>query len=153
MQEMLYPTSYLKSKGHRQGVRTPDRWAVLGRQRRACRSATSRPRRPLTAAQLYADLSHTGGADLAALGAKAQADPGQSAFASYAGAGRTERKMEQALLMQMILSSGSGSSGLGGFSAPQTMTSSGGGAANALFSAQLLGALSDAKHGSGHSSE
>ena len=100
----------------------------------------------LSAAQVYADLSRTGGSDPAALGARAQGDPGQAAFASYAGAGRSERQIEQALLMQMIL----GGSGLGaglGSALGQASGNSGGGAgaAGSLFSAELLSVLAEAK--------
>jgi len=56
--------------------------------------------RALSVAEVYADLSHTGGGAAAAI----QSDPGQSTFVQYAGAGRLERMKEQALLMQFILS-------------------------------------------------
>ncbi|CAN5357614.1 transglycosylase SLT domain-containing protein [soil metagenome] len=92
----------------------------------------------LTAGQVYANLSRTGGTDLSALGTRSQADPGQGAFATYAGAGRIERRLEQAMLVQMILGSSQGQ----GFS---QSSGSGGGAASSLLSAQLLSALSEAK--------
>ncbi len=88
----------------------------------------------LSAGQVYANLSRTGGTDLSALGTRSQGDPGQGAFATYAGAGRIERRLEQAMLVQMILGSGQGQGG-----------GSSGSAAGSLLSAQLLGALSAAK--------
>ena len=45
MQEMLYPTSYLKSRAG-QGLRLADGWPVLRRQLRSSRSAMSRRKRP-----------------------------------------------------------------------------------------------------------
>lgn len=64
----------------------------------ANRSIFYRDGRPLTVAQLYANLGATGGSDAAIA-----SDPGQAAFVQYAGAGRLERLREQALLMQFIL--------------------------------------------------
>jgi hypothetical protein len=59
--------------------------------------------RPLTVAEVYTDLSQTGGGVTAV---KAAADPGQPAFVAYAGAARTERLREQALLVNFFLSDG-----------------------------------------------
>ena len=46
MQEMLYPTSYLKSIKIDKAVRTGDRRPFLGRHLRACRSDTYRRKQP-----------------------------------------------------------------------------------------------------------
>lgn len=101
---------------------------------------------PLSAGQVYADLSRTGGADPAALGARAEGDPGQVAFASYAGAGRSERRIEQQLLMQMILGGPGSGSALGGLTQTSgPSASSGVAAASSMFSAELLNVLAESK--------
>ena len=105
----------------------------------ANRAVFFRDGQALNAAQVYANLSRTGGTDLSALGAHADTDPGQGAFAGYAGAGRSERRLEQAMLVQMILG---GTQGLGGVGGGE---GGGRGAASSLLSAQLLSALSEAK--------
>lgn len=61
--------------------------------------------RPLTVAEVYTDLSQTGGGVTAATTA---ADPGQPAFVAYAGAARTERLREQALLVNFFLTDAQG---------------------------------------------
>ena len=59
--------------------------------------------RPLTVAELYTNLSQTAGGAAGAVG-NAATDPGQPAFVAYAGAARTERLREQALLVNFFLS-------------------------------------------------
>jgi hypothetical protein len=59
--------------------------------------------RPLSVAQLYADLSNTGGA-AEATGGRPYSDAGEMAFAAYAGARQTERERQEALLVGMLLS-------------------------------------------------
>jgi hypothetical protein len=95
--------------------------------------------RALSVSEVYADLGKTGGGDAAI-----QNDPGQAAFAQYAGAGRLERLKEQAMLMQFILSAPDSSSSAFG-------TGSGGGESaspvNALLRSEMLGAFAKAKGG------
>ncbi|MBE7218098.1 MAG: transglycosylase SLT domain-containing protein [Caulobacteraceae bacterium] len=92
-----------------------------------------------TVAELYGDLSHTGGSDDVTLAARAQADPGEGAFAAYAGAGRNERQREQAMLMEYLLDRPDPASALG---APSPGgASAAGGAAGSVFTAQLLAML------------
>jgi hypothetical protein len=62
---------------------------------------------PRSVAQLYANLSSTGGTQVA-VGAPEAADPSQDAFARWAGAGRTERGRQEALLVDLILGDGGG---------------------------------------------
>jgi hypothetical protein len=59
--------------------------------------------RALTVAEVYADLSRAGGVDVATEAA-ADSDPGQGAFAAYAGAAHNERLREEQMLMNLILS-------------------------------------------------
>ncbi|OYX35331.1 MAG: lytic transglycosylase [Caulobacterales bacterium 32-69-10] len=68
----------------------------------ANRNVFYRDGRPLSVAQVYADLSNTGGAGGAVGGAVD--DPGEAAFAAYAGARRTERERQEAMLVSMLLS-------------------------------------------------
>ena len=84
---------------------------------------------PLTVAQVYQNLSHTAG-ETVAVGPAPSLDPGEGAFAAYAGAGRSERQREQELLTAFILKGASGSAG-------------GGGAAGSLFTSELLSLLSE----------
>jgi hypothetical protein len=58
--------------------------------------------RPLSVAQVYANLSSTGGSDSATGGPVD--DPGEAAFAAYAGARSTERQRQEAMLVSMLLS-------------------------------------------------
>jgi len=83
--------------------------------------------RPLSVSEVYANLSKTGGSDAVPV---EPADPGEGAFASYAGAGRLERMREQEMLVQFIMSDGSGKSPIG-----------------SMFSADLLTMLSNAREG------
>ena len=73
---------------------------------------------PLSASQLYANLSRTGGQDLN-FSARAGGDPGEGAFAAYTGAARNERLAQERELMSFIM----GESG-GGKSFASTMLSS-----------------------------
>lgn len=89
----------------------------------------------LTVAQLYDNLSRAGGAVAAPVGEAAANDPGEGAFAAYAGAARTERRREQDLLAAFLMK-GSSPSG------------SAGAAAGSMFTSELLTLLSDARGGS-----
>lgn len=95
---------------------------------------------PRTVAEVYGDLNRTGGAEDVTLGARVQADPGEGAFSAYAGAGRSERQREQAMLMAFLLDKPSGISALAG-AEPASSTSGGGAAAGSVFTAQLLSML------------
>jgi len=85
--------------------------------------------RALTVSEVYADLGRTGGGGDAAI----QADPGQTAFTEYAGAGRLERLREQTMLMQFLLSAPDDSSSKSPF--------------GALITSQMLAAFNKAKGG------
>ena len=85
--------------------------------------------RPLSVSQVYADLSHTGGAGEAMGGAPVQ-DTGEAAFAAYAGARQTERERQEAMLVSMLLS-GDAASTAGPFAA--------------MYSTDLLTLLSQAR--------
>ena len=99
-----------------------------------------------TVAQLYADLGATGGTQDVTLGSRAATDPGEGAFAAYAGASRSERQREQAMLVDFLLNRPTGISALGGGAAPESGGSGGGGAAaGSMFSAQLLSILAQAR--------
>jgi hypothetical protein len=106
----------------------------------ANRGVFYRDGRALSVGEVYTDLGRTGGG-----GAAVENDPGQAAFAQYAGAGRLERLKEQAMLMQFILSApdstnaafGSGSSGGGDSASP----------VNALLRTEMLSAFAKAKGG------
>lgn len=97
---------------------------------------------PLSAGDVYENLSRTGGT---ALAARADADPGAGAFADYARAGRSERRMEQAMLVQMILGGGAGLTGLAGAGDAGGSSSSVTGAATSMFSAEMLKLLAEPK--------
>lgn len=88
--------------------------------------------RALSVAEVYANLSHTGGGGGAitepAAGPNAAA--GELAFAAYAGARHTEREQQEALLVGMLLS-GEGAKAAGPF--------------GAMYSADLLNLLSQAQ--------
>ena len=58
-------------------------------------------------AQLYANLSSTGGTQVA-IGSPEIGDPSQDAFARWAGAGRSERARQEALLVDLILGDNGG---------------------------------------------
>ena len=85
--------------------------------------------RALTVSEVYADLGRTGGGGDAAI----QADPGQTAFTEYAGAGRLERLREQTMLMQFLLSAPDDSGSKSPF--------------GALITSQMLAAFNKSKGG------
>jgi hypothetical protein len=84
--------------------------------------------RPVTVSELYANLNQTGGGAAGSVARAAAADPGEGAFTAYAGAARTERQREQAMLVNFILTDGQ---------SDQSPTS-------ALFSSEMLSVLSQA---------
>jgi len=86
--------------------------------------------RPLSIAELYANLSRTGGETAAVDEADPAAAAGEAAFAAYAGARRTEKLRQEALLVGFLLS-GEGSAAAGPF--------------GAYYSSDLLQMLSDAR--------
>ncbi len=87
----------------------------------------------LTVTQLYQNLSRAAGADVVPLGEAPANDPGEGAFAAYAGAARGERQREQELLTAFLLKGSAGSPS--------------GGAAGSLFTSELLTLLSDSRTG------
>jgi hypothetical protein len=91
--------------------------------------------RALTVAEVYADLSRAGGVDVATQQAAAS-DPGEGAFAAYAGAARAERLREEEMLVNFILSAPDG----GSSRSP----------AGSLLSSEMLSALSTADAKRGH---
>ena len=84
--------------------------------------------RPLSIAELYANLSQTGGARPVEQGPSE--DAGEQAFAAYAGARREEKLRQQAMLVSLLLS-GDGAAAAGPF--------------GSYYSADLLQMLSDAR--------
>lgn len=80
---------------------------------------------PLSVSQLYANLSATGGQGVPLI---AETDPGEPAFASYAGARRAERQRQEAMLVDLLLT-GSGKD------SPLT----------SMFSSELMGMLVQAR--------
>ena len=86
---------------------------------------------PVSVAQLHRNLSATAGDGLGVTGAP-EPDPGEGAFAAYAGAARSERRREQELLVDFILK---GSSATEGSKGP----------ASSLFTSELLSILAEAK--------
>jgi hypothetical protein len=84
--------------------------------------------RPLSVAEVYAGLSATGGSGAATDGRVG--DPGEAAFAAYAGARQLERERQEALLVGFLLS-GDGASAAGPF--------------GAMYSTDLLQLLSQAR--------
>jgi hypothetical protein len=95
--------------------------------------------RAVTVSELYANLSRTGGGGDAAIAKAVESDPGEGRFTTYAGAARTERLREQAMLVNFILT-GSDAQDPG---APEA--SSGATAARSLFSSEMLGLLASAQ--------
>jgi hypothetical protein len=85
--------------------------------------------RALTVAEVYADLSRAGGVDVATQAA-AESDPGEGAFAAYAGAAHNERLREEQMLVNLILSDPDGESRRS--------------PVGSLFSTEMLSALSAA---------
>lgn len=87
------------------------------------RSIFFRDGRPVTAGQLYANLSATGGAQ------PAFEDPGEAAFARYAGARQGERERQEDLLVDLLLTGSGHESPL-----------------SSMFSAELVGLLTQARN-------
>lgn len=100
-----------------------------------------------TVAELYADLGRTGGADDVTLGARSRADPGQGAFASYAGAGRDERRREQEMLVGFLLGAPAATATGAAAAGEGAAGPAGSGAAGSLFTAQMLSMLAEARAG------
>ena len=84
--------------------------------------------RALSVNEVYSNLNRTGGAGVTPV----ESDSGQSAFISYASAGRAERMREQEMLMQLIMSDGNEKSPI-----------------NSMFSADMLNVLSKAQQHKG----
>jgi hypothetical protein len=95
--------------------------------------------RAVTVAELYANLSRTGGGGDAAIAKAVESDPGEGRFTAYAGAARTERLREQAMLVNFILT-GSDAQDPGAPEASSSAT-----AAKSLFSSEMLGLLASAQ--------
>jgi len=95
----------------------------------ANRNVFYRSGRALTVAEVYSDLSRAGGVDIGVQVA-AERDPGEGAFAAYAGAAHNERLREEAMLVNLILST------------PDTESRPS--PAGSLFSAEMLSTLSAA---------
>lgn len=91
----------------------------------ANRSIFFRDGRPVTAGQLYANLSATAGGAPVFEGP----DPGEAAFARYAGARQGERERQEDLLVDLLLTGS-------GHESPLT----------SMFSAQLVGLLTQARN-------
>ncbi|WP_340646459.1 transglycosylase SLT domain-containing protein [Phenylobacterium sp.] len=100
----------------------------------ANRSIFYREGRPATVAEVYANLTRTGGVGAATSGRPAPADDG---FIEYASARRTERLKEQDALVDLILR-GSQSPDRDGSSSRLT---------GSIFSSEMLRVLSDARDG------
>jgi hypothetical protein len=73
----------------------------------ANRGVFYRAGQPVSVGELYANLSATGGGLGVGAPAEVEADPGQAAFATYAGARRGDRELQEAMLVDMLLT-GSG---------------------------------------------
>jgi hypothetical protein len=95
--------------------------------------------RAVTVAELYANLSRTGGGGDAAIAKAVESDPGEGRFTAYAGAARTERLREQAMLVNFILTDADGQDP----GAPEASSSAT--AAKSLFSSEMLGLLASAQ--------
>jgi hypothetical protein len=95
--------------------------------------------RAVTVAELYSNLSRTGGGGDAAIARAVESDPGEGRFTAYAGAARTERLREQAMLVNFILTD-SNTDDPGASDA-----SSGTTAARSMFSSEMLGLLASAQ--------
>jgi hypothetical protein len=83
--------------------------------------------RARTVAEVYANLNATGGSG-EAIDGPAQPDPGEQAFAAYAGARQDEKRREEAMLVGLLLS-GDGAKAAGPF--------------GAMYSADLLSLLTE----------
>jgi hypothetical protein len=95
--------------------------------------------RPVTVSELYSNLSRTGGGRDVAIAKAVESDPGEGRFTAYAGAARTERLREQAMLVNFILTdSHSDDPGMPEASSSAT-------AARSMFSSEMLGLLASAQ--------
>jgi hypothetical protein len=95
--------------------------------------------RAVTVSELYSNLSRTGGGGDAAIAKAVETDPGEGRFTAYAGAARTERLREQAMLVNFILTdSHSEDPGV-----PEATSSAA--AARSMFSSEMLGLLASAQ--------
>ncbi len=93
----------------------------------ANRNVFYRGGRSLSVAELYADLGRTGGSAGQTI-RDVEADPGAGAFTAYAGAARSERQREQAMLVNFILTDGKSDES----------------PASTMFSSEMLSVLSQA---------
>ena len=93
----------------------------------------------VSVSELYSNLSRTGGGADAAIARAVETDPGEGRFTAYAGAARTERLREQAMLVNFILTDSSGEDP-GASEASSTAT-----AARSMFSSEMLGLLASAQ--------
>jgi hypothetical protein len=84
--------------------------------------------RPVTCAELYANLNATGGSGEVAVATPETEDSGEAAFAAYAGARQQEKHRQEAMLVGLLLS-GDGAAAAGPF--------------GAMYSADLLNLLSE----------
>jgi hypothetical protein len=95
--------------------------------------------RPISAAELYNNLSRTGGGTDVATARAVESDPGEGRFTAYAGAARTERLREQAMLVNFILTNSDSED------TNAAEPSSSAVAARSLFSSEMLGLLANAQ--------
>jgi hypothetical protein len=95
--------------------------------------------RAVSVSELYSNLSRTGGGGDAAIIKAVESDPGEGRFTSYAGAARTERQREQAMLVNFILT-GSKTDDADSDNASSDAT-----AARSMFSSEMLGLLASAQ--------
>jgi hypothetical protein len=95
--------------------------------------------RAVTVSELYSNLSRTGGGGDATIAKAVETDPGEGRFTTYAGAARTERLREQAMLVNFILTDSSSEDP----TAPDASSSAA--AARSMFSSEMLSMLSSAQ--------
>ncbi len=96
--------------------------------------------RAATVGEVYANLTHASTAAGSARAATPTAAPAQDqGFLQYASARRLDRRAQEEAMIEMVLR---------GPQMPDT-SGTGGGAANSLFSADMLRVLSEARHGRG----
>jgi hypothetical protein len=100
--------------------------------------------RAVTVAELYNNLSRTGGGGDAAIAKAVESDPGEGRFTAYAGAARTERLREQAMLVNFILTNAH-SDDPTALDASSSGASSSAAAARSMFSSEMLSMLSSAQ--------
>jgi len=95
--------------------------------------------RAISVAELYSNLSRTGGGADPATAKAVAIDPGEGRFTAYAGAARDERLREQAMLVNFILTESNGDD------PSATDASSSATAARSMFSSEMLGLLASAQ--------